>query len=146
MTSVEFPAVARILGGRKILHKSVNNYFDLIELCDCGIPKVALTNLATYLQLSLNQMAQILPISERTIQRYETAELFDRPISEQILHIARVAARGSQVFGDKMKFLSWLRQPNTALANQTPLDLLKSRFGTDMVLDELGRMEHGVFS
>jgi len=46
----------------------------------------------------------------------------------------------------KDKFLSWMNHPNKALGNRTPLSLLSSRFGAEAVLDELGRIEYGVFS
>jgi putative toxin-antitoxin system antitoxin component (TIGR02293 family) len=62
------------------------------------------------------------------------------------LLIAEVAARGSEVFEDKEKFIGWLNMPSVAFAQKTPLSLLNSKFGVDMVLDELGRIEHGVFS
>jgi uncharacterized protein (DUF2384 family) len=39
-----------------------------------------------------------------------------------------------------------MQQPNVAFGNKTPLSLISSRFGTQMVLDELGRIEHGVLS
>jgi putative toxin-antitoxin system antitoxin component (TIGR02293 family) len=67
-------------------------------------------------------------------------------VSEQVLQIAAVVARGTEVFGGKDRFLAWAKQPSTALSDKTPLELLGSRFGTDLVLDELGRIEHGVFS
>lgn len=146
MSLVELPDVVKILGGKKVLRKKIRNDLDVIELSDLGLPKTALINLANYLCLSLSQVAQLLPVSERTIQRYSPTERFNRVVSEQILHIAEVAAKGVGVFEEKENFLLWLHQPNVALSNEAPINLLKSRFGADMVLEELGRMEYGVFS
>ena len=67
-------------------------------------------------------------------------------VSEQILQMAEVAAKGSEVFEGRDKFLAWINHPNKALENKTPMSLLNSKFGADMVLDELGRIEHDVFS
>ena len=39
--------------------------------------------------------------------------------------------------------MTWIDQPSTALGGQSPKSLLSSRFGIDMVLDELTRIEHG---
>jgi putative toxin-antitoxin system antitoxin component (TIGR02293 family) len=39
-----------------------------------------------------------------------------------------------------------MNHPNKALDKKTPMSLLNSKFGVDMVLDEIGRIEHGVFS
>ena len=143
---MEISEIARILGGEKTLHRRVHHRLDLIELSDHGVTKDALLNLTRYLSFSISQIAELLPISERTIQRYARRRHFSRVVSEQILQIAEVVAKGIEVFKDKDNFLSWMNQPNTALGNRKPLTLLSSRFGTEMVLDELGRIEHGVFS
>lgn len=143
---MELSGVTAILGGEEVLHKKISNQMDLIELSQTGIPFMALVNLAKYLSFTIRQMAELLPVTERTIQRYTPQKHFNRVVSEQILHIAFVAARGTEVFGEKARFLSWMNHPNKALANKTPMSLLRSRFGVEMVLDELGRIEYGVFS
>ena len=119
---------------------------DLIDLSNKGISKNALIKLADYLEISTHQIAQLLPVTERTIQRYTQEKHFNRVVSEHILQIAEVAAKGSKVFKDKEQFLIWINLPNLALDNKTPVSLLNSKFGADIVLDELGRIEHGIFS
>lgn len=143
---MELTGVMMVLGGEKVLRKRIRNRIDLVELGDEGVPKSALAHLAAYLSFSMSQMAELLPVTERTIQRYTSEKHFNRVVSEQILHIAEVAAKGAEVFGDREKFLEWMRHPSQALAGKTPLSLLNSRFGAEIVLDELGRMEYGVFS
>ena len=143
---MELSAVAEVLGGEKVLRKKIQNRMDLVELSDKGVTKNALRHLAKFLSFTMNQMAALLPVTERTIQRYAPKKHFSRVVSEQILQIAEVAAMGAEVFEDRDKFLSWMDHPNRALADKTPLSLLNSRFGAEMVLDELGRIEHGVFS
>ena len=39
-----------------------------------------------------------------------------------------------------------MKSNSPALGNRTPASLLGSRFGAELVLDELGRIEHGVVS
>ena len=138
--------IAEVLGGKKTLSRKLHNRFDLMEMSKKGITKGALKHLAEYLSLSTGQLADLLPVSKRTILRYTAKKLFNRIVSEQILQIAEVVAKGTEAFGDKEKFISWMHSPSKALANQTPLTLLSSRFGTEMVLDELGRIEYGVYS
>lgn len=139
-------AVEKILGGKKTLHKTIHNRMDLIEVSNAGLTKEALVRLTGYLNISMHQCVELLPVTERTLQRYGANEHFGRVLSEHILLIAEVAARGSEVFEDKEKFIRWLNMPTVAFAKKTPLSLLNSKFGVDMVLDELGRIEHGVFS
>jgi putative toxin-antitoxin system antitoxin component (TIGR02293 family) len=119
---------------------------DLLQASDKGVAKQALLHLADFLGLSARQMAQLLPVTERTIQRYAREQRFNPFVSEHILQIAEVAARGLEVFGDRPRFLSWLNHPSRVLALETPMSLLRSRFGAEMLLEELGRIEHGVLS
>lgn len=138
--------VTELLGGKEALGRDIQSQFDLIEISNRGVPKASLQHLAQYMESSISKMAALLPVTERTIQRYAPEDHFNRVVSEYILHIAEVMARGTEVFEDKSIFMHWLAQPNTTLGSRTPKSLLDSRFGTDMVLDELGRIEHGVFS
>ncbi len=143
---MELSNITEVLGGEKVLRKKIQNQLDLIELSNKGVTKDALLHLAKYLSFTMSQIAALLPVSERTILRYTKKKHFNRYVSEQILQLAEVAAKGVEVFESKDKFLSWINHPNKALANKTPLSLLNSRFGTGIVLDELGRIEHGVYS
>ena len=57
----------------------------------------------------------------------------------------KVYLRGMEVFEDRELLLAWMTTPNLAFNHQRPLDLLDSLHGTRVVLDELTRIEHGVF-
>ena len=143
---MELVAVEKILGGKKVLHKQIKNQMDLIELSKTGISKNSLLHLAKYPNVTMHQIANCLSIAERTVQRYFPETHFKRVVSEQILHIAEVAAKGSEVFQDRDRFLRWLNFPNKALNEKTPISLLDSTFRADMVIEELGRIEHGLFA
>jgi putative toxin-antitoxin system antitoxin component (TIGR02293 family) len=137
-------SVTQLLGGKKTLGREVRTRMDLIDLSRKGVPKEALLVLAKFMGLPVSQMAALLPVTERTIQRYAPKEHFDRVVSENILHLAEVVARGLEVFENNDSFKTWIDQPSTALGGRSPKSLLASRFGIDMVLDELTRIEHGV--
>ncbi len=87
-----------------------------------------------------------MPVTERTLQRYTLRQHFNLTISEQVLHIAEVLAKGTDVFQDKNKFILWLNTPHKVFSHKTPFAMLGSRFGTELVLEELGRIEFGVYS
>jgi putative toxin-antitoxin system antitoxin component (TIGR02293 family) len=138
--------MAELLGGEKVIGKRLEDRLDVVELGYQGISKVAVAHLAKYLSLSWKQIAALLPVTERTLQRYGSDQHLSLAVSEQVLKIAEVVAEGTEVFGDKEKFLAWLNQPCTALSDNAPFSMLASRFGTEMVFDELGRIAHGVYS
>jgi putative toxin-antitoxin system antitoxin component (TIGR02293 family) len=139
-------SVAVILGGRKTFRGGTVERIDLMKLSQKGVNKDALMRLAKYLDLSISQIAELLPVTQRTIQRYSRNHRFNQAVSEHILQITEVALQGASVFGSRDKFVTWMKSNSPALGNRTPTSLLGSRFGAELVLDELGRIEHGVAS
>lgn len=135
-----------VLGGKEVIPQPIEGSLDLMELAMQGVTKEALLHLVSYLNCPMSEMAQLLPVTERTIQRYRPHQHFNRVVSEHILQLAEILAYGTAVFGDREKFLRWLRIPNAALGHRTPFELLDSRFGAEIIRDELGRIEHGVFA
>lgn len=63
----------------------------------------------------------------------------DTDISREVLD------KGISVFDTEEKFYAWLNRPNMALGGIMPLSLLKSKNGRDKVIDDLGRIETGVY-
>jgi len=143
---MQLAQVCEILGGEKILGKKLESKMDLIELGNIGITKNAVSHLANYLSLSWKQIADLLPVTERTLQRYSSHQHFNPAVSEQVLHIAEVVAKGTEVFQDKRKLAIWLNAPHKVFYGKTPFTMLESRFGMELVLEELGRIEFGVYS
>jgi putative toxin-antitoxin system antitoxin component (TIGR02293 family) len=138
---MELSNVQQVLG----LKAKIRSQIDLVELGEKGLSKVAASRLAKHLAIGLKGIAPLLSINERTIQRYSAQKVFGRAVSERIIRIALVVAKGEEVFGED-PFRVWLKETNKALGGKTPLSLLASDFGIDMVLDELNRIEHGIIS
>ena len=139
---MELSHVKEVLG----LKEKIRSPLDLMELGGKGVSKGAVSRLAKHLSLGLAEMAPLLSVNLRTIQRYNTDKVFSRPVSERVLRIALVVSKGEEIFGNIAQFNTWLKEPNRALADKKPLDLLVSDFGIDLVLDELGRIEQGIIS
>ncbi len=117
----------------------------LLELARQGIAFEDFEALYREAPFSLVQWARILALSDRTLQRYQkSGRRFSTPESEKILKIAHVMHRGREVFGSSEVFHRWLSRPSATLGGQAPETLFDSIIGLDMVLDELGRIEHGV--
>jgi putative toxin-antitoxin system antitoxin component (TIGR02293 family) len=138
--------IADVLGGEKVLGWKVRNTMDLVGLSKRGVPKSALSRLAKEFGFTTVRMAAFLPVTERTIQRYRPKQYFKTHVSEQILELAELAAYGLEVFDDRKQFLGWLNEPIRALGGRAPVELLDTRFGVEMVRNELIRIEYGVFS
>lgn len=118
----------------------------LVEMARKGIAKKALLRIADLSGLSVSELSKLLPVSLRTIQRYSDDHLLDRAVSEHALQIAEVLSHGTRVFSSLESFQRWLHTPSVALGHQKPVSFFDTGFGTRMVSDLLGRIEHGVYS
>ena len=54
--------------------------------------------------------------------------------------------RAIQCFGDRDRALEWLETPHAALNGRVPFEIANDQHGYQAVVDELGRIEHGIFA
>jgi putative toxin-antitoxin system antitoxin component (TIGR02293 family) len=80
----------------------------------------------------------------KTGQRIATKKL-DKDISDHLMQMLKVLVYAKSVFEDNEKAVHWLKTPCFALGNQTPIQLLDTTEGVQLILNTLGRMEYGVF-
>ena len=52
---------------------------------------------------------------------------------------------GLEVFDSAEDFAAWLNASSHALGNRRPIELLRDSYGKEMVLNELHRIDQGVF-
>ncbi|WP_168058448.1 type II toxin-antitoxin system Xre/ParS family antitoxin [Candidatus Manganitrophus noduliformans] len=131
---------------KKVFHKQLKSYTDVIEMSKEGITKASLMDFVRFLNFSPDQFARLLPITLRTIQRYSGKQRFSPTVSEHIIQLVFLVGKGIEVFGSLEKFMSWFNAPSQALGGNVPSDLVSLKTGTQMVMDELGRIEHGVYA
>lgn len=120
--------------------------FDLLSLTRQGLPKKVLTGLAKKVSVTLQELANIMHINERTLQRYDDDAVVKTEYAEKAIELARLYSRGEEVFGTMDKFTRWMKTPSHVFRGETPFSLLDTSVGFDMVLRELGRIEHGIFA
>jgi putative toxin-antitoxin system antitoxin component (TIGR02293 family) len=133
-----------LLGGARSLRFS--NDFDIINLARKGFSKGTLLALAKKISLNLQELANILHISERTLQRYDDNEIIKLEYAEKAVELARLYTRGEEVFGSIDKFKLWIKAPSLIFNGEAPVTILDTSAGFDMVFRELGRIEHGIFA
>ncbi len=119
----------------------------LVDAVRQGIKFGIFMNIAGRSPFSLIDWSYFLHLSERTMQRYKKENLTFSPLqSEKILEITLLYEKGTEVFGNKEKFNSWLESENLALGKVKPKELLDSSFGINLLKDELIRIEHGILA
>jgi putative toxin-antitoxin system antitoxin component (TIGR02293 family) len=64
--------------------------------------------------------------------------------AQRVFRLSRVVALATSALGSLEKARHWLQEPSEVLG-EVPLRLLDTDVGADAVIEELGRIEHGVF-
>jgi putative toxin-antitoxin system antitoxin component (TIGR02293 family) len=135
-----------ILGGARVIRRPIENELDLVVLSREGITKASVVSVSQFLGVSMERMSDLLHTSHRTIQRKRDDESLGIYASEQTIEVAEVLSKGLDLFGTRERLTAWLNTPLWALGGKTPLSLLDTSYGTKLILKELGRLEHGIFS
>jgi putative toxin-antitoxin system antitoxin component (TIGR02293 family) len=109
-----------------------------------GITRQKVTDLMNLAGFTLAEMGQFMHIAPRTIQRKNSDEKLPSDISERVLLIQNLYHKGGKVFGDINAFKQWMLQPNLALGEVAPKTYLDTFSGIELLMHELGRIEHGL--
>lgn len=125
---------------------TARNPAELIDMVRRGLPRRAVDEVADRLALSRREMARILGLSERTLQRQQPDARLSAGASERLLQLVLLYERGEDVFEDIEKFKRWMRRPLRVLYDKAPLDWLDTAIGFRMVEDELIRIEDFVIA
>lgn len=93
------------------------------------------------------EWASILHVSERTLQRYAKNNGSFAPINaERALQIADVINEGKKTFGKIDMFYNWLKRKPTMLEGALSFESLTTATGIQLVLTQLGRIQHGILA
>jgi putative toxin-antitoxin system antitoxin component (TIGR02293 family) len=103
----------------------------------------------TELDLTAAEAARLLGLKTRELTRLLRRGAPLLPVedgAEHLLLLRQLSAWGAAIFGgDQGKFNRWLRRPLGGLAGESPLSLLDTDTGLQLVRQELGRLAHGVY-
>jgi len=92
------------------------------------------------------EWADILHISDRTLQRYmKDNKPFEGLYAEHLYQLQNMANLGLQIFTSPKALEEWLRKPRMVLGEMQDFSTLKSFWGVKLIASELGRIEHGVY-
>jgi len=103
--------------------------------------------IAERVPFTLTDWANILHLSERTLQRYsKDNKNFEGIYVDRILQIEKLIALGSEVFTDANALYKWLKQSKEVMGETITFESLYHTDGIYRVLDQLGRIQQGVYA
>ncbi len=105
-----------------------------------------LENLRKGLGLSTSEMAEVVLISQRTLNRRRKEGRLEPDESDRVLRVRRLFTRACTLFdGDDRRARGWFQAEFRELGGESPLSLARTDAGAREVELFIGRIEHGVF-
>jgi putative toxin-antitoxin system antitoxin component (TIGR02293 family) len=133
----------RLLGLSVPIHSEV----DLVDRLEKGLSTSVIKVLRARVGLTDEEVYQLIA-PRRTLNRREAeGQVLSAEEADRAVRIARIAARAQQVFNGKPEYTQeWLRTPEHALGERSPLQVLTSESGARAVEEILLGIEHGFFA
>src|SRR5215212_1629806 len=119
----------------------------LVELVEEGLSFGELEHLRQNIGFSREEMAELVQIRPRTLDRRKKEGRLHPEESDRLLRASRVFGKALALFeGDVEGALGWLSSPQRALGGAVPLEMARTEVGAGGVEGLIGQLEHGVFS
>ena len=140
-------SVDRMLGGKATFKTTPKSAHDWHELLEDGLPLSALESFKQVTALSDAQLATLIGISGKTLQRARsTRERLDTVTSDRLFRTARIVALAGTVLESSERGIAWLARSQIGLGGKIPFALMTTEAGSEQVEQLLLRIEHGVYS
>ncbi len=102
--------------------------------------------LAAKIPFTLKEWASIVHLSDRTLQRYgKENKPFEGIYADRLLQVEKVITEAAKVFKKPINFYHWLNEKHSVFNYTFSFASLQTQNGIQMILDELGRMQQGVY-
>ncbi len=145
--AVERPErVAALLGGRKVLRSRIRATSEMRLALRNGLPFAAFEALSDALQMSSDELAELIGLATRTLARRKALGRLSPTESDRLYRVAHTTLIATETLGSLEKARQWLGRPNRALGGDRPMSYLDTEIGERQVEELLLRMTHGIYS
>jgi putative toxin-antitoxin system antitoxin component (TIGR02293 family) len=146
MSTTVAATISYLLGGPSVLKTRLRGDADLERAVRQGLPAAAVRELASHTNVSLSLLQDVTKLDKSTFRRRERSKArLKADESDRLVRVARIAALATEAMGAE-DGIAWLREPNRALGDRIPLEMLNTEIGARQVEAVLMRIQHGVYS
>jgi len=131
---------------RVISHVDKDDKHTFLSVIPGGLDYETLVDFMEMADFHIDDMAKILHVNSRTIRRLDSDAALNIDLSEKLLELLRLYRFGIELFGDVTTFNVWVRRSIRGLGDVTPMSLLDTGIGVEIIMDELERLAFGVYN
>jgi putative toxin-antitoxin system antitoxin component (TIGR02293 family) len=133
------------LGGSRVFRNmSLDSPAAIVRMIRQGLPVDSADYAREHLGLSHQVFDRVLPRTTLMSARKSKSRTLSKPVSENLLRLARLTAIAEEAFGDHDRARQWLTTPNPVFNDEAPAALADTEAGADWVEAVLMRMMYGV--
>ncbi|MEO7496389.1 MAG: antitoxin Xre/MbcA/ParS toxin-binding domain-containing protein [Massilia sp.] len=120
---------------------------EIIKKMRSGTPARNVIDIASNLGVSQDTLFELLRLPRNTLKgRIKSDGVLSATEQDRVYRAEKVLERALGVLEGESAARNWLSQKNRSLGGESPLALLDTEAGYELVLDTLGRIEFGVIS
>lgn len=124
------------------LYKTVKKSPVIVDFTFKKFSKIAAT-----MPFTQKEWATMLHLSERTLQRYaKDNKSFEGIYVDKILHIGQLINAGLETFTSPETFYEWLKRDKQVMGHLLNFESLSSTRGIQDTIDQIGRIQHAVYT
>ncbi len=110
-----------------------------------GLPANCVAEVSEALAMSCVHLLETLRLSTRSVcARIKKNKTLTPAEGNVLLRLAKAQVKAEEVFEDRVQASVWLKRKIRTLGNVMPASLMDTSSGFELVMKELGRIEHGV--
>jgi putative toxin-antitoxin system antitoxin component (TIGR02293 family) len=110
-----------------------------------GVPASDLVKTAKMIGMSRDMFYTSVGLPKSTIERNISQQTpLSATHSDRLYRVNRIFTRALQVLEDDRAAKIWVQRANRSLGGESPLSLLDTEAGYELVLDTLGKIEYGI--
>ena len=103
--------------------------------------------IADMVPFTQNEWSNMLHLSERTLQRYaKNNSSFEGIYTDRILLLQEMITLGLETFTSTETFYQWLKKEKTILGHTLNFSSLSSERGIQEIIDQISRIQYGVYT
>ena len=135
--------IADVLGGKKILHRSIKSVFDLEQAVEEGLPKGSLKNVASFVTSARERFKFIYRVVPEGTYKRRRVHL-NAEESERTERLARVIATAHHVWDNEEKAKIFLISAHPFFNNRSPIEVAFTELGARQVEELLWSIFYGL--
>jgi putative toxin-antitoxin system antitoxin component (TIGR02293 family) len=141
---LEVKHIGEVLGGPRILGRSMRSLWELARAVERGLPKATLRNVARRVYEDAGEQRAIMQriVPEATYKRRR--DRLSPAESERTERLARVVAMAEDVWQDREDARRFLTTPHPEMGGRTPLDAALTELGARQAEEVMVRLVYGL--